>query len=124
MATGRQKNAVQKAASAARVARKAVKDAEKLLRSQPTPLTTDQVEEIVERVSKKVIDTTFKQLGVHLDKDEDVDQLRKDLEYTRAWRLAIQKTGSKAWYSIVAVIATGFLAVLFTAAKFFFTGHV
>lgn len=114
------KQAMQVALSAAAVAAKAAKDISKL--RQPA-MTALEMEDLIEKVSARVIAATFAGLGVDLSDKDELKEIAKDREYTRAWRQTIQKGTRTSWLTFIAVATTGFCSVLFIAVKLLFTGH-
>jgi uncharacterized membrane protein len=82
-------------------------------RAKSRPLTREEIEEIVAAAVMK----TFSNLGIHLATEADVDSLRKDLEYTRAWRLAIQRGGRMGMGTAIAIMVSGLLGALLLGIK-------
>ncbi len=79
-------------------------------------LTSEEIEKIVE----KSVMATFSKLGIHMKTDEEADEYRADMAYTRAWRLTIQKGTRTGWLTFVTVAVTGFIGVLIMGLKMFF----
>lgn len=120
--SGEEKQALAKAAAAVRIAQKAAREASAVLAKQAQmspPMTKDELEEMMARVVLK----TLSSVGIHVKDDDDIEEFRKDMAYTRAWRTTIQKSTKTGWLTAITVITTGFLGVLYVAAKIFFTGH-
>lgn len=122
MSSAKQKTALEVARAAEKLARKTAKTAELLAANAAkagVPLTKDDIEEIV----KKTIVTTLTSLGIVAHNDEQIAELRKDFEYTRAWRQAIQKGTKTGWITFVTVSVTGLLGALYIGVRMVLTGH-
>lgn len=122
-ASGKKRQDLQRAASIIREANRAAAKAAAVLAAQaagPKPISKEEIEEIVANTVLK----TLANLGIRAHTDEDVDELRKDFAYTRAWRKTVQSTTRTGWLTFVTVFATGFMGVLYIAARIFLTGHV
>ena len=120
--TGKEKEALAKASAAIRVANKAAETARKVLAAQsqmPKMLTSDQIEEMIQ----KTVVQTLTGLGIHVRTDEEVEALRKDFAYTRAWRETIQRSTRTGWLTFVTVAVTGFFGMLVVAVRLYFLGH-
>ena len=85
----------------------------------PKMLTSDQIEEMIQ----KTVVQTLTGLGIHVRTDEEVEALRKDFAYTRAWRETIQRSTRTGWLTFVTVAVTGFLGMLVVAVRLYFLGH-
>lgn len=119
---GREREAIAKAAAALRLAKKAAKDAHDLILKQgqmTPPMNKDDMEELI----AKTVIKTLASVGIHVKDDEAIEEFRKDMAYTRAWRTTIQKSTKTGWLTAITVITTGFLGVLWVAARIFFLGH-
>lgn len=118
---GQQSNAVQKAASAARTAAKAVKDA-KTLMEKNSKLPPAMSKEEVQTLIQTTVTTTLMSLGIHARNDTEIDEFRKDMEYMHAWRLSIQRAGKVGFITTITVACGGFLSMLWIGFKAM-TGH-
>lgn len=116
---GTEREAIAKAASAIRVAKKASDQATRVLASQTTPITEQQVEKIV----KDTVAQTLAAMGIIIDDPKEMLEFRKDVEYMRAWRETIQSGRAVSMKVIFTVFVTGLLAMLWTAFKVVTTGH-
>lgn len=120
--TAVEREALAKAAAAIRVANKAAETAKKVLAAQsqsPKTLTQEQIEELIQ----KTVVQTLTGIGIHVRTDEEIDELRKDFAYTRAWRQTISKTTRTGWLTFVTVAVTGFIGFLYVAARIWLLGH-
>lgn len=120
--TGVEREALAKAAAAIRVANKAAETAKKVLAAQsqsPKTLTQEQIEELIQ----KTVVQTLTGIGIHVRTDEEIDELRKDFAYTRAWRQTISKTTRTGWLTFVTVAVTGFIGFMYVAARIWLLGH-
>jgi hypothetical protein len=112
---GDELDAVQRANSAARLAAKAVKDAARLIalnKQAVPPMTKVEMEELIAKTTSATMALTFKLLGVNIKDDEDLEQFRKDMEYARAWRLAVQKGTRMSFTVTLTIILTGLAGVI------------
>lgn len=119
---GKEREALAKAAAAVRVANKAARDAAAVLAKQSQmvpPMTKEEMEDVISKTVLK----TLASVGIRVGDDDAVDEFRKDMEYTRAWRKTIQSTTKKGWLTFVTVSVTGILGVIVVGIRFFFTGH-
>lgn len=119
---GKEREALAKAAAAVRIANKAAREAAAVLAKQSQmqpPMTKDDMEELI----AKTVIKTLASVGIHVKDDEAIEEFRKDMAYTRAWRTTIQKSTKTGWLTAITVITTGFLGVLYVAIRIFFTGH-
>jgi dsDNA-binding SOS-regulon protein len=108
---------IDKALQAARLAAR-------VLQNQAPSLSKDELEDLAERVATKVVAQSFKQFGVDIASDKGVEDFRKDMEYTRAWRTTIQKGTRTGLLTAITVATTGFLGIIWIAIRLAFLGHV
>ena len=117
-----QNEAIQKIASASRVAKKAVADAKKLLEQNAKhapALTKEEIQDLIQNT----VTQTLSSLGIHTRTDGDIDDFRKDMEYMHAWRLSIQRAGKVGLISTITVACGGMLSMLWLGFKAM-TGHL
>lgn len=107
----------------AAIKRAATAAAKAVVAAQTPVLTKDELEKLAEAVAQKVIVSTFKQFGVNLTDDDAVENFRKDMEYSHAWRETIQKGTRTGLLTIMTVAATGFAAIIWQAFRLATTGH-
>lgn len=81
------------------------------------PMTEDDMERLIERVSTHVITETFRTLGINVKDEKEVAEYRRDIEYGRAWRLAVQRGTRMSMGVAITVIVTGFFAMIAMGVK-------
>lgn len=79
-------------------------------------MSRPEIEELVSSTVKQ----TLAEIGLHIKSEEDIEQLRRDWQYLRAWRESIQKGSKVGWYTFITVAVTGFLSMLFLGAQAMF----
>ena len=77
----------------------------------------EQIQEIADRAADKAVTQLFRALGVDVQDQKDLNDLRSDLIYSRRLRRLTESTGSKAWVVMVALISVGALTFLWDAIK-------
>lgn len=82
-------------------------------RAKSDPLSRQDIEEIVAAAVKQ----TFSAIGLHVVTDEQIDALRADFLYARAWRLAVQQGGSMGYKAVIVVLVSGALGALWLGIR-------
>lgn len=119
---GREREAIAKSAAALRLAKKASKDASDLIIKQAQMVPPMNKVDMEELISKTVL-KTLASVGIHVQTDEAVEEFRKDMDYTRAWRKTIQRGTKTGFITMITVAVTGFLGMVVVGFRMWLLGH-
>ena len=77
----------------------------------------DEIQEIADRAADKAVSQLFRALGVNIQDQADLNDLRADLIYSRRLRRLTEGTTSKAWMVLAALVTVGVASFLWSALK-------
>lgn len=76
-----------------------------------------EIQEIADRAADKAVHQLFRALGVNIQDQNDLNDLRADLIYSRRLRRLTEGTASKAWMVIAALVTVGVASLFWSALK-------
>jgi hypothetical protein len=79
-------------------------------------------EEYKTLVRATVKETLF-EIGILVDDNSDIAEVRKDMEHLRKWRVAVQQVETKGILTAVGIVVTGFLAAAWVGFQMLFGHH-
>lgn len=82
-------------------------------------LNKAEIEDIVE----KTVIKTLGELGIDLSTPEGRKEWIEDQFYTRAWRKTVQKGARTGFLTMVTVLVTGMLGVIYVGIQVMLGGH-
>jgi hypothetical protein len=87
------------------------------------PLTSPEIQDIAEAVSKRTVRELLLSLGVDASEPREILELQKDFAYVRVWRQSIDTAKSKGLGAAVFFLVTAFLGFLGWAFTAFVRGN-
>lgn len=72
-------------------------------------MTEDEIAAIADRAAERAVEKFVQKLGLYAD---DADEIRRDMQHLRTWRLATSRVTDAGVRAIVMIIITGLLGLL------------
>lgn len=83
-------------------------------------LTRAEIEDIIEKSTERALVKAFRDVGIGIDGDENLFEIRRDFIFLRDWRMTCEQVRSKGVLSIVGIAITGLIGLLVLGIKGYF----
>lgn len=80
-------------------------------------MNRDEAQKMADRAADRAVSELFRALGVDVNNQRDLNDLRADLIYSRRLRRMTESTTAKAWLTLVGLTAVGAALFIWTAIK-------
>lgn len=80
-------------------------------------LSKQDIREIADAAADRAVAQTFRTLGIDVTRQEDINDLRADLIYSRKLRRITEGSTTKAWFVLVMLTTVGLATFIWHAIK-------